>query len=184
MRLSRLLRNLLASPAEENILNHNTPLNNDVASNQGPWWSQLKFAGMLQWGQCRENEKEKLRSLEGTNLDALLHTLPGCGKGPPFTFQCRGSSMEGFPELTNEPGPHSAGNVPESNRRLGILSTDNDIFDILPQAKKRKYFMKNLYKTFDSRALHDTFSTVGRILFCEMATVGSGQSKGFKLCPT
>ncbi|KAI5396638.1 hypothetical protein KIW84_062735 [Lathyrus oleraceus] len=59
------------------------------------------------------------------------------------------------------------------------LSTDNDIFDILPQAKKRKYFMKNLYKTFDSRALHDTFSTVGHILFCEMATVGSGHSKGF-----
>ncbi|KAI5432748.1 hypothetical protein KIW84_020160 [Lathyrus oleraceus] len=57
------------------------------------------------------------------------------------------------------------------------LSTDNDIFDILPQAKKRKYFMKNLDKTFDSKALHDTFSTVGHILFCEMATVGSGQSK-------
>ncbi|KAI5421195.1 hypothetical protein KIW84_044868 [Lathyrus oleraceus] len=32
---------------------------------------------------------------------------------------CSGSSMEGFPKLTNEPGPHSAGDVPESNRRLG-----------------------------------------------------------------
>ncbi|KAI5389910.1 hypothetical protein KIW84_075287 [Lathyrus oleraceus] len=37
--------------------------------------------------------------------------------------------------------------------------------------------MKNLDKKFDSKALHDTFSTVGHILFYEMATVGSGQSK-------
>ncbi|CAL5196445.1 unnamed protein product [Lathyrus oleraceus] len=47
-------RNLLASPAEENFLNHNTPLINDAASKQGPCWSQLKFAGMLQWGQRRQ----------------------------------------------------------------------------------------------------------------------------------
>ncbi|XP_058744188.1 uncharacterized protein LOC131616766 [Vicia villosa] len=51
------------------------------------------------------------------SCEASLKCLQG--KGPPFTFQCSGSSMEGFPELTNESGTHSAGNVPESNRRLG-----------------------------------------------------------------
>lgn len=44
---------------------------------------------------------------------------------------------------------------------------------------ERKYFIKNLDKTIDSKALYDTFSTVGHILSCKMATVGSGQSKGF-----
>ncbi|KAI5395152.1 hypothetical protein KIW84_061667 [Lathyrus oleraceus] len=43
---------------------------------------------------------------------------------------------------------------------------------------KRKYFMKNLDKTFDSKALYDTFSTITHPVFCKMATVGSGQSKG------
>ncbi|KAI5428622.1 hypothetical protein KIW84_033575 [Lathyrus oleraceus] len=42
---------------------------------------------------------------------------------------------------------------------------------------KRKYFMKNLDKTFDSKALYDTFSTITHPVFCKMATVGSGQSK-------
>ncbi|KAL5062204.1 hypothetical protein RYX36_023941 [Vicia faba] len=51
------------------------------------------------------------------SCEASLKCLQG--KGPPFTFQCSGSSMEGFPELTNESGTHSAGSVPESNRRLG-----------------------------------------------------------------
>lgn len=44
---------------------------------------------------------------------------------------------------------------------------------------ERKYFVKNLDKTVDSKALYDTFSTVGHILFCKMATAGSDQSKGF-----
>ncbi|KAI5409065.1 hypothetical protein KIW84_054759 [Lathyrus oleraceus] len=42
---------------------------------------------------------------------------------------------------------------------------------------ERKYFMKNLDKTFDSQALYDTFSTITHPVFCKMATVGSGQSK-------
>ena len=78
--------------------------------------------------------------------------------------------------------PGSTGGKPFHVKDVNVassLSTDNDIFDILPQAKNRKYFMKNLDKKFDSKALHDTFSTVGHILFYEMATVGSGQSKGF-----
>lgn len=44
---------------------------------------------------------------------------------------------------------------------------------------KGKYFIKNLDKTIDSKALHDTFSSVGQILSCKIATVGYGKSKGF-----
>ncbi|KAI5409066.1 hypothetical protein KIW84_054760 [Lathyrus oleraceus] len=42
---------------------------------------------------------------------------------------------------------------------------------------ERKYFMKNLDKTFDSKALYDTFSTITHPVFCKMATVGSCHSK-------
>ncbi|PNX99712.1 polyadenylate-binding protein 2-like, partial [Trifolium pratense] len=40
-------------------------------------------------------------------------------------------------------------------------------------------FIKNLDKTIDHKALHDTFSTFGHILSCKIATDGSGQSKGY-----
>ncbi|CAK8561188.1 unnamed protein product [Lathyrus sativus] len=39
---------------EENFLNDNSPLIDDAASKQGPCWSQIKFTGMLQWGQRRQ----------------------------------------------------------------------------------------------------------------------------------
>ncbi|KAI5446581.1 hypothetical protein KIW84_014426 [Lathyrus oleraceus] len=93
---------------------------------------------------------------------------------------CRYPGKSTNANIPNVPG--STGGKPFHVKDVNVassLSTDNDIFDILPQAKKRKFFMKNLDETFDSRALHDTFSTVGHILFCEMATVGSGRSKGF-----
>ncbi|XP_061369441.1 protein DYAD [Gastrolobium bilobum] len=61
------------SPSEENIQNDGNPLFTDAAtslfSKQGSCWSQLKFTGMMQWGQRRQvrflgrHEERKVESL-------------------------------------------------------------------------------------------------------------------------
>ncbi|TYH27820.1 hypothetical protein ES288_A02G099300v1 [Gossypium darwinii] len=54
-------------------------------------------------------------------------------------------------------------------------------FELLSLCKSgtANIFIKNLDKSIDHKALHDTFSSFGNILSCKISTDGLGQSKGY-----
>ncbi|XP_061970149.1 polyadenylate-binding protein 2-like [Populus nigra] len=67
--------------------------------------------------------------------------------------------------------------TPLNNKPLRIMYSHRD-----PSIRKSgmaNIFIKNLDKTIDHKALHDTFSSFGNILSCKVATDASGQSKGY-----
>ncbi|KAL9396565.1 hypothetical protein Peur_010818 [Populus x canadensis] len=67
--------------------------------------------------------------------------------------------------------------TPLNNKPLRIMYSHRD-----PSVRKSgmaNIFIKNLDKTIDHKALHDTFSSFGNILSCKVATDASGQSKGY-----
>lgn len=46
-----------------------------------------------------------------------------------------------------------------------------------PKNRTANLFIRNLHKSFDNEALHDTFSSFGHILSCKVITDSNGQSK-------
>lgn len=67
--------------------------------------------------------------------------------------------------------------TPMNNKSIRVMYSHRD-----PSSRKSgtaNIFIKNLDKTIDHKALHDTFSSFGQIMSCKIATDGSGQSKGY-----
>ncbi|KAL3505138.1 hypothetical protein ACH5RR_034979 [Cinchona calisaya] len=67
--------------------------------------------------------------------------------------------------------------TPVNGKSIRIMYSHRD-----PSIRKSgtaNIFIKNLDKSIDNKALHDTFSTFGNILSCKIATDANGQSKGY-----
>ncbi|KAI3460201.1 hypothetical protein Pfo_016864 [Paulownia fortunei] len=67
--------------------------------------------------------------------------------------------------------------TPLNNKSIRVMYSHRD-----PSSRKSgtaNIFIKNLDKTIDNKALHDTFSSFGNILSCKIATDPNGQSKGY-----
>ncbi|MED6194903.1 Polyadenylate-binding protein 8 [Stylosanthes scabra] len=67
--------------------------------------------------------------------------------------------------------------TPLNNKPIRIMYSHRDPSSRTSGAAN--IFIKNLDKSIDHKALHDTFSSFGSILSCKIATDPSGQSKGF-----
>ncbi|GMH31622.1 hypothetical protein Nepgr_033466 [Nepenthes gracilis] len=80
--------------------------------------------------------------------------------------------------------PHDAANAleilnftPINGKPIRIMFSHRD-----PSLRKSGYanvFIKNLDHSIDNKALHDTFSTFGRVLSCKVAADSNGHSKGY-----
>ncbi|CAN8270858.1 unnamed protein product [Cochlearia groenlandica] len=64
-------------------------------------------------------------------------------------------------------------NIPLYGKPVRVMYSRRD------QSGVGNIFIKNLDKSIDQKALHDTFSTFGDIISCKLAVDSSGQSKGY-----
>ncbi|GMI91138.1 poly(A) binding protein 2, ARABIDOPSIS POLY(A) BINDING 2, POLY(A) BINDING PROTEIN 2 [Hibiscus trionum] len=67
--------------------------------------------------------------------------------------------------------------TPLNNKPIRIMYSQRD--PSLRKSGTANIFIKNLDKSIDHKALHDTFSSFGNILSCKIATDSLGQSKGY-----
>ncbi|XVF36312.1 hypothetical protein REPUB_Repub19eG0047300 [Reevesia pubescens] len=67
--------------------------------------------------------------------------------------------------------------TPLNNKPIRIMYSQRD--PSLRKSGAANIFIKNLDKSIDHKALHDTFSAFGNILSCKISTDGFGQSKGY-----
>nr|GMD89143.1 polyadenylate-binding protein 2-like [Ipomoea batatas] len=66
--------------------------------------------------------------------------------------------------------------TPVNSKSIRIMHSHRD--PSLRKSGTANIFIKNLDKSIDNKALHDTFSSFGNILSCKIATDPNGQSKG------
>ncbi|OMO74656.1 hypothetical protein COLO4_26551 [Corchorus olitorius] len=67
--------------------------------------------------------------------------------------------------------------TPLNNKPIRIMYSQRD--PSLRKSGTANIFIKNLDKSIDQKALHDTFYSFGNIMSCKIATDGLGQSKGY-----
>ncbi|CAN4095371.1 unnamed protein product [Withania somnifera] len=67
--------------------------------------------------------------------------------------------------------------TPVNGKSIRVMYSHRD--PTLRKSGSANIFIKNLDKTIDNKALHDTFSSFGNILSCKIATDSNGQSKGY-----
>ncbi|XP_051150811.1 polyadenylate-binding protein 2-like [Andrographis paniculata] len=67
--------------------------------------------------------------------------------------------------------------TPLNNKSIRIMYSHRD--PSIRKSGRANIFIKNLDKSIDNKALHDTFSSFGNILSCKIATGLNGQSKGY-----
>ncbi|KAJ8561366.1 hypothetical protein K7X08_027556 [Anisodus acutangulus] len=67
--------------------------------------------------------------------------------------------------------------TPVNGKSIRVMYSHRD--PTLRKSGSANIFIKNLDKSIDNKALHDTFSTFGNILSCKIATDSNGQSKGY-----
>ncbi|KAL2504257.1 Polyadenylate-binding protein 8 [Abeliophyllum distichum] len=84
----------------------------------------------------------------------------------------------------NYSGPQDAARAMEmlnftslNNKSIRIMFSHRD--PSIRKSGSANIFIKNLDKSIDNKALHDTFSSFGNILSCKIATDPNGQSKGY-----
>ncbi|KAI3785466.1 hypothetical protein L1987_44584 [Smallanthus sonchifolius] len=67
--------------------------------------------------------------------------------------------------------------TPVNGKSIRIMYSHRD--PSVQKSGSANIFIKNLDKTIDNKALHDTFTSFGNILSCKIATDSTGQSKGY-----
>ncbi|KAE8731330.1 Polyadenylate-binding protein 3 [Hibiscus syriacus] len=67
--------------------------------------------------------------------------------------------------------------TPLNNKSIRVMYSQRD--PSLRKTGTANIFIKNLDKSIDHKALHDTFSSFGNILSCKISTDSFGQSKGY-----
>ena len=96
---------------------------------------------------------------------------------PQFVLCMASTTADSSPLCAAERALEQLNYTPLNGKPLRIMWSHRD-----PAFRKSgvgNIFIKNLDKSIDHKALHDTFSAFGNILSCKVAVDAGGQSKGY-----